>query len=297
MCELMAMSFAAPISADFSIRAFAPSDDENPDGWGLAWYPDQSLALVKEPRKWRESRHAGFLEANPHLSSRIYLAHVREKSRGGPPTHADTHPFGRELMGREYAFAHNGTLADPVYDLPLGPAHPLGQTDSEHAFCHLLRELAARGRHLDAEDDWRWLHASLARLNRLGTLNVLLADGRRLFCYHDAAGWKGLCFRPLRFSDRQARHFGDVDLTFDLEADAVNRGVVVASRPLGRGAWPSFRLGELLVLQDGAVCFSSHRDRLAAEFAPAAAGAARAARDRDRVPQAPEDDRFPMADA
>ena len=49
MCELMAMSFEAPISADFSIREFAARGEENPDGWGLGWYPDRSLAVVKEP--------------------------------------------------------------------------------------------------------------------------------------------------------------------------------------------------------------------------------------------------------
>src|SRR6185295_11750557 len=48
MCELMGLSFDQPVSADFSLRAFACRDAENPDGWGLAWYPDQSLALVKE---------------------------------------------------------------------------------------------------------------------------------------------------------------------------------------------------------------------------------------------------------
>ena len=52
MCELMAMSFEAPISADFSLREFAARGEENPDGWGLGWYPDRSLAIVKEPVKW-----------------------------------------------------------------------------------------------------------------------------------------------------------------------------------------------------------------------------------------------------
>jgi len=259
MCELMAMSFATPISADFSIRAFAPRDEQNPHGWGLGWYPDQSLAIVKEPLRWRESPHAGALEANPHLLSRIYLAHVRDKSRGGLPTHADTHPFARELMGREYCLAHNGTLAEAVFDLPLGPARPLGATDSEHLFCHLLHRLAARGAHLDAEDDWHWLHQTLAEIDELGTLNVLLSDGRRLFCYHDATEWKGLNFRMLRFRDHQARHFGDEDMTIDLEADALNRGIVVASRSLGGSSWHSFRPGELLVFEAGAVRFSSHR--------------------------------------
>jgi predicted glutamine amidotransferase len=269
MCELMAMSFAEPIAADFSIREFAHRGEENADGWGLAWYPDQSLAIVKEPVKWGESRYAGFLESYAGLQSRIHLAHVRHKTRGGEPTHADTHPFSRELFGREYCFAHNGTLEDPVWELPLGPALPLGATDSEHVFCHLLREIAARGGHLDTEADWRWLHETLAALNGLGKLNGLLSDGRRLFCYHDVAAWKGLNFRKVRIRDHETRHFGDETLTVDLEADSGNHGFVVATQPLSAVGWHSFRTGELLVFERGEIRFSSHRDRGTAEFAQA----------------------------
>ena len=232
MCELMAMCFETPVSADFSIREFAARGEENADGWGLGWYPDRSLAVVKEPVKWRESRYAGFLETYPRLQSPIFLAHVRHKTRGGEPTHADTHPFAREWGGRDYAFAHNGTLDDRVWSLPLGPSRPLGSTDSEYAFCHLLREIAERGDHLDGVEDWRWLYAKLAELNRLGKLNVLLSDGHRLFCYHDTGGWKGLNFRALRVRDHQTRHFEDASLAIDVEAESANHGFVVATQPL-----------------------------------------------------------------
>ena len=102
MCELMGMSFQRPVSADFSIREFALRSVENADGWGLAWYPDRSLALIKEAVKWRSSKHTGFLESYPEVRSRIYLGHVRHKTVGGEVTHADTHPFARELRGSEH---------------------------------------------------------------------------------------------------------------------------------------------------------------------------------------------------
>ena len=150
MCELMAMSFEGPASADFSLREFAARGEENPDGWGLGWYPDRSLSVVKEPRKWASSHLAGFLAAHPTLLSPIYLAHVRHKTMGGAPTHADTHPFQRELGGRDYGFAHNGTLDGPAWNLPLGAFRPVGDTDSERFFCHLLGRVAERGGPLDA---------------------------------------------------------------------------------------------------------------------------------------------------
>src|SRR5438876_33146 len=185
MCELMGMCFHRPISADFTIREFAIRCEENADGWGLGWYPDRSLAIVKEPVRWQASQYTGFLEKYQHLLSPIYIAHVRHRTTGGEPTHADTHPFSRELAGREYCFAHNGTLTNLSAEFPLGRYRPVGATDSEYMFCHLMEELACRGEHLESESDWRWLHGKFAALNKGSKLNCLLSDGKRLFTYRD----------------------------------------------------------------------------------------------------------------
>lgn len=273
MCELMGLSFARPLSADFSVREFAGRDAENADGWGLAWYPDQSLARIKEPISWRASQHTGFLETYHAIASSIYIAHVRHKTIGGPPTHADTHPFSREWGGREYCFAHNGTLVELTACAPVGRYRPLGTTDSEYAFCHLLEQLAQRGRHLDDVAGWNWLHRQLARLNELGKLNCLLSDGRHLFCYFDRAGHKGLTFRKIHIRSHQTRRFEDFELQIDLEDDAINHGYAIATHPLSDAGWHPFHQGELLVLREGTIRFSSHRS-LDAGSSPLTRGAA-----------------------
>jgi glutamine amidotransferase len=260
MCELLAMSFKEPISAEFSLREFGPRSEENPDGWGLAWYPDRSVALVKEPLQWTSSRRARFFESDAGLSSRIYLAHVRHKTMGGTPTHADTHPFVRELAGRDYVFAHNGTLDGSAWDLPLGRFRPVGETDSERFFCHLLHRLSETNRTLDQLADWQWLHRLLVSTNEFGKLNMLLSDGRRLFVYHDANGWKGLNFRETRFTTGQPRHFEDETREVDLSGESVNHGQVVATCPLSPTGWQPFQLGELIVFEAGGMVFSSHRE-------------------------------------
>src|SRR4051812_47731159 len=109
MCELMGYSFAKPIVGHFTMREFALRCQENADGWGLAWYPDRSLALIKEATGWKDSEHSEFLETYSGIKSSICIGHVRHLTRGRR-AHSDTHPFARELNGREYCFAHNGTL-------------------------------------------------------------------------------------------------------------------------------------------------------------------------------------------
>src|SRR5204862_246388 len=125
--------------------------------------------------------------------------------------------------------------------LPLGRFRPIGNTDSEHAFCHLLGEVAGREGHLAAEGSWRWLHAKLSAMNWLGKLNCLLSDGQRLFCYHDAAGWKGLTFRKVHIRNQGVRHFEDASVQIELETGSVNHGFVhgfvVATQPLSKAGW------------------------------------------------------------
>jgi predicted glutamine amidotransferase len=265
MCELMGMCFSRPISADFTIREFAIRCQENADGWGLAWYPDRSLAVIKEPVRWQMSQYTGFLEKYQRLLSPIYIAHVRHRTVGGEPTHADTHPFAREFRGREYCFAHNGTLTNLSSEFPLGRYLPIGRTDSEYLFCILMEGVARRDRDLETQSDWRWLHEMVAALNERGKLNCLLSDGRRLFCYRDAAGFKGLSFRKVNIRSHETRRFEDQEFQVSLGGQPANHGFVVATQPLSPHGWHELRPGELIVLEEGSICFSSHRPQTAPE--------------------------------
>ncbi len=256
MCELLGLSFACPLSADFSIRLFAKRGAENADGWGLAWYPDRSLAIVKEPLDWRESPYSRFLETYQGLRSEIYIAHVRHRSTSGTPTHADTHPFERELAGRHWVFAHNGTIQE-FSALHLTRFRPIGGTDSEHLFCHLLELIAARDQPLVDELGWKWLHTMLQDINRRGTLNCLLSDGGRLYCYHDATAWKGLWMHKLVFRQAEERRLDDFSVSIGLDSEPANQGFVVATNPLSETGWHQFQPSQLVVFDHGRLAYSS----------------------------------------
>jgi glutamine amidotransferase len=175
---------------------------------------------------------------------------------GGEPNHADTHPFCRELGGRDYCFAHNGTLEGAAWELPLGRFRPMGDTDSERFFCHLLHRIDERGGFLDDRADFSWLHQMLGQANTFGKLNVLLSDGSRLFVYHDVNGWKGLNFHKTRFATNQPETF---DSEIPSEVPAANQGFIVATCPLSPTEWHKFQLGELMVFERGKIRYSSHR--------------------------------------
>ena len=70
--------------------------------------------------------------------------------------------------------------------------------------------MLVRGGRLDDEAAWRWLARALARLNTMGKMNCLLSDGRRLFVWRDAAGFKGLSMRMVGFHNGAARRLAGV---------------------------------------------------------------------------------------
>jgi len=259
MCELMGICFSRPVSAAISISEFAGRDANNADGWGLGWYPDRSAAVIKEPISWRSSKHTHFLQSYPEIVSTLYIAHVRHMTVGGITSHSDTHPFVRESGGRDYCFAHNGTVISVADVLPLGRFRPVGHTDSEDAFCRLLAAVETWPDGLQDEANWPRLHELLGMVNRCGKFNCLLSDGESLFCYFDQNRHKGLTWRRFDVETRRTEKFSDNEMKVEVEGRLPADGVIVATNALSGDGWTPFEPGELCVFAGGRLRYSSHR--------------------------------------
>lgn len=250
MCELLGMSANVPTDIRFSFAGLARrGGDTGPhgDGWGIAFYEDRGCRSFHDPEPSARSDLARLLRAYP-IKSRVVVAHVRRANRGRVALE-NTHPFTRELWGRQWTFAHNGQLAG-VKKLPLGRFRPIGTTDSEHAFCWLLGELEGRFARLPSPTRLDAALPSLfARLAELGVFNVLVSDGRSLYAH---------CGKRLSVITRRAP-FGkatliDDDLQVDFAAETTPNDVVtvVATRPLTRDEeWRDLVPGETLILREG----------------------------------------------
>src|SRR6185295_15627194 len=141
MCELLGMECNVPTDIVFSFSGLAlRGGDKGPhaDGWGLALYEGRSVRTFLEPTAAAGSPLAAYVRSNP-IKTLLAIAHVRKRTRGKISL-ANTHPFVRELWGRHFSFAHNGTLRK-VRHHALGRFRPIGETDSEYAFCVMLHQL------------------------------------------------------------------------------------------------------------------------------------------------------------
>lgn len=239
MCELFGMSALRPTDVNQSVALLRPRGGESgphADGWGLAFYEGRAARVFKEPLPAAESRCLGFI-AGYDLRSTLVIGHIRKAnpSRFGR-TAANTHPFSRELGGRSWVFAHNGKLPG-VHDDPrfaVARFRPIGETDSEHAFCFLMDRLALAGgeRPLGPAELVAALHGPVAQLSELGELNLLLSDGVHL-----------VAFASTRLHAVQR---GCV------EDHCAQRVVVLATAPLTDEQWRPVELGRIHVFAAGA---------------------------------------------
>jgi predicted glutamine amidotransferase len=253
MCELLGLSFNTPVRPNLSFKGFRLRGKSNPDGWGISFYPDKSTQIIKEPLEAEESLLSEFIELYPKIKSKIFVAHVRLNSTA-PPAHMNTHPFGRELNGISFAFAHNGNLTNYQKDFDTLNFKPVGETDSEAAFCHLLNRIKNKKIKFFDNSSYKWLLDELRYLNNYGKFNCIFSDGKHLFCYYDMNGFNSLFYlhreAPYDHTHLSDEHF---DIHLKEQKSTEKEGYIIATRPLTDEKWRKFEPGELKILKNGKI--------------------------------------------
>lgn len=251
------MNCNVPTDICFSFAGFhhrGGRTDKHADGWGIAFYEGPGCRLFIDTKPAVDSPIAGLVRSYPIHSLNV-IAHIR-KATVGKVALENTHPFVREMWGRYWSFAHNGTLQNftPRFNGRYRRYRPVGSTDSELAFCHILetlRRLYPSGRPQLSE-----LYASIAEiaaeLGRFGDFNFLLSNGDMLFAH---------CAKKLCYIVRQApfttAHLVDEDyaVDFSLVTAPADRVAVIATTPLtDNETWTTMEPGQLLLFRDGAPC-------------------------------------------
>jgi glutamine amidotransferase len=251
MCELLALSFNKPVNASLSFRGFRNRGKYNRDGWGYAYYPDNAAQVIKEPISSASSDLSRFIVDYHRIKSKIYISHVRLASAGSV-SFCNTHPFNRELFGKEYVFAHNGTLRG--FDLSSRYYKPIGQTDSEQAFCFIIEQIRKKKIQKWNQKNLDFLESVLTEINEYGNFNCLMSDGEYLFCYYDKNSYNGLYFveRKAPF-DRIRLLDEDFEINLSKQKSPDQRGFIIATEPLTNENWEEFNPGLLTVFKDGEI--------------------------------------------
>lgn len=247
------MDCNVPTDIVFSFRGFSTRGGKtgpHTDGWGICFYDEYASRIFREPDACAESHLANYVRETS-IKTRIAIAHIRKKTRGKVRL-ANTHPFQRELWGRTWSFAHNGKVHS-VFSRKLGRFEPIGSTDSEHAFCWMLDQVAKRFRKYPEQPRklWNYIAKLGAELSSHGTFNFLLTDGTYLYAR---------CHTNLHYIVREhpfstaALSDEDVSIDFSSVTTPKDRVAVIVTQPLTKNeTWERGKPGSLWVFSAGAL--------------------------------------------
>jgi predicted glutamine amidotransferase len=264
VCELFAMSSRYPTSVGFSLETLARRgglDGPHKDGWGVAYFEGHDVFLLRESSPAAQSGLVRFMEKNGPPSN-LVISHIRQATQGEIALR-NTQPFQRELGGRAHVFAHNGDMPG-IQDKCRLDSHrfaPVGDTDSEFAFCCLLERL---GKLWDLATEWppslelrlEIVADFAAGLRPLGPFNFVYSDGDALFAHAHRRKQGDGDVRPpglhllVRSGNEQA-----VDLTKSgvILAPVAQELALVASVPLTDEPWEPIGEGEVIAVTQGVV--------------------------------------------
>jgi glutamine amidotransferase len=245
------MNCNVPTDIVFSFTGFAHRGgrtDTHHDGWGIAFFEGAGVRHFVDHQAAIASPIAELIKQYPIKSLNV-IAHIRKATQGQVALE-NCHPFVRELWGRYWVFAHNGDLKDfrPTLD---GPFRPVGNTDSELAFCFLLQQL--RARFGDTAPAMPALRAAIRDLVRViaahGTFNMMLSDGRAMFAHCSTK----LCYVIRQYPfDKASLADEDLSVDFSQVTTPNDRVAIIVTTPLTTDeTWLEFAPGELKVFVDG----------------------------------------------
>lgn len=250
MCQLLGMNSLKPAELSFSLAGFlrrGGETDNHADGWGIALYEKQCCKRVVEEQASARSLLARSFQQHTGRSRNI-IAHIRKATQGEIAVQ-NCHPFVRQLWGREWSFAHNGNLETSQLHRPTH-FRPVGQTDSELAFCLIFDALTERFGDTPPTPDalLEALQAISRCLASAGRFNYMLSDGETLYAHRST---------ELHYVER-AWPFGHVkliDCPLGVDLAQLNkpddRMIIIATQPLTDECWQPLPVGQVTAFAGG----------------------------------------------
>lgn len=250
MCRLLGIVANKPVDIEFSLQRFREFSTDNPDGWGIGWYENNSPRVFKQGISAKDKK-SQLPALSKQVKSKIIIAHVR-KGTGAPPSEINSHPF----QYKNWIFAHNGSV-DRDYLLSLlrdeYRKELKGETDSEVYFYWILQCVE------ESKDIIEGIKKSIDKIDKVASksysgLNFLLSDRKCLYAFRYSSYLKD--YYSLWLLKREPSESGPLEFESQ-ETKALlcskslkgERAVLVCSEPLTKEKWEKIKFGNMLIIQ------------------------------------------------
>lgn len=264
MCQLLGMNTNKPDDICFSFTGFRKrggDTDDHDDGFGLAFFNVDKTAKIEKYslRTFHDDQPSACSElaeflANHPIKAQNVLCHIRKASDGNERL-INNHPFVREMWGESWAFVHNGQMVKKfTQQLPEVESYylPIGDTDSEQAFCYLMNRLRTKfAKKPSGKRLFKYLVELNNELGKVGIYNMLLSNG----------DWQLVYANTLMFYVERKAPFGkatlvdtDVSVNFAKLMKPRQRAVIMTTIPLTHDEnWQQFAVGECIIFRKGKI--------------------------------------------
>lgn len=265
MCQLLAMNSKKTANINFSFTGFrlrGGVTDDHTDGFGIAYFEPTGLRLYCDDRAAMDSPVADMVSGLT-IKATNTIVHIRKSDDS---LLCNAHPFTREIWGESWVFSHNGkmTIQEATYSDPIkqGTSRyycPVGDTDSEFAFCYLLNQLKDRFEHKpDDKTLFDFLKEQCRLLAGYGIFNCLLSNGDWMLSYANT-----ILFHITRQSPFGSATLIDTDVMIDFAKVNDNDDVItiLATTPLTSDEdWQQLAVNECVIFENGEIIYQDVPD-------------------------------------
>ncbi len=261
--DILALSFDSLSSPSIQVKLPAQADGTHPLGWGVAWYPNDNQAAIvkKDPVARGTDIQLEKLADWEVFRSTVFFCKAKGAASGY--THHETQPFSRSFAGHDWLFMHNGDLdREQLAEMHTDKSRflePVGNTDSELAFCYLLGKIieteARKLADVPAETVLQWFE----QLDALGSADMCLSDGLTVVSYHGTQSARELYYTRHSPPD-QTLAFNSETMLLDLHdpRDTYRTAFMISSAPFDAGSWLQMQPGQMLIVRRGTIFWNSH---------------------------------------
>ena len=260
MCQLFAMNSNNAADINFSFTGFRRRGgltDDHIDGFGVAFFEPTGLRLYCDDRSAMESPIAELVSSS-RIKATNTIVHLRKSDDS---LLCNAHPFTREIWGESWVFSHNGKMtiqeandSDPIKQGAARFYCPVGDTDSEFAFCYLLIQLKEQFEYKPNEEVlFDFLKEQCRFLASYGIFNCLLSNGEWMLSYATT-----LLFHVTRQAPFGSATLIDADVTIDFAQvnDVDDVITILATTPLTCDEnWQQLAINECAIFANGEMIY------------------------------------------
>lgn len=260
--DIIAISLDGKGSPSINLNLPSRAGGSHSHGWGFGWYPDDhnSAMVTKDPAARGEQVLVDAITDWGNFRSTTFFCKVRGASKGYNNT--DTQPFSRSFAGRDWLFMHNGDLdrteLETLHGKKTRLLEPLGQTDSELAFCNVLTQLQEGDARKIADVDPNLLHSWFQRFDTLGSADMYLSDGDSVVCFHGTQSPKQMYHARIQPPNNQDVYESEAaGISINDPRDTYRTAFIVSSSPFTGGDWMQMQPGHMIIIRRGAIVWNS----------------------------------------